>query len=390
MKSSTSPQVGSCFTPALKMALPSAITLLFGCASVAPTDPGNASRSTTVPAELAVPSGNGISFHAFAAGVQIYSAAAATNSPTGFTWTLKAPEAALFDAGSNMVGSHYAGPTWASESGSRVVGARLTGVTVDSNAIPWLLLQAKSTEGPGIFERTTYIQRVNTTGGLAPAAAPTQAGQEVRVPYTAEYYFYRASLESSSPVGERTRTATGRGITVKVSRRADIWTTTNGFNWTQHASGTERLLYDVAHGNDIFVVVGNEGVLLTSSNGVTWTARDSRTDERLRGIVFGNGKFVAVGYAGTVISSPDGIRWTVRPSGAEERLQSITFAQGKFVVVGWGGIILNSEKGSRWRACNSGSSERLDGITYRDGCFLVTVTNRLALISTDGVKWRAP
>ena len=43
------------------------------------------------------------------------------------------------------------------------------------------------------FEGTTYIQRVNTTGGLAPAAVPTQAGQEVKVPYTAEYFFYRAT-----------------------------------------------------------------------------------------------------------------------------------------------------------------------------------------------------
>jgi hypothetical protein len=62
-----------------------------------------------------------------------------------------------------------------------------------ADAIPWLLLRAVSTEGPGIFERTTFIQRVNTMGGAAPATAPTQAGQEARVPYTAEYYFYRAS-----------------------------------------------------------------------------------------------------------------------------------------------------------------------------------------------------
>jgi hypothetical protein len=47
------------------------------------------------------------------------------------------------------------------------------------------------TIGLGIFQRTTYIQRVNTTGGLAPADAPTQVGQEARVPYTAEYFFYR-------------------------------------------------------------------------------------------------------------------------------------------------------------------------------------------------------
>ena len=46
-------------------------------------------------------------------------------------------------------------------------------------------------EGPGIFARTTYIQRVNTVGGRAPSTAGTSNGQIVRVPYTAEYYFYR-------------------------------------------------------------------------------------------------------------------------------------------------------------------------------------------------------
>lgn len=54
-----------------------------------------------------------------------------------------------------------------------------------------LLLRAVSTEGPGILEQTTYIQRVNTVGGKSPTTAGTTAGQVARVPYTAEYFFYR-------------------------------------------------------------------------------------------------------------------------------------------------------------------------------------------------------
>jgi len=38
----------------------------------------------------------------------------------------------------------------------------------------------------------TFIQRVNTVGGNAPAAAGTFVGEETRVPYSAEYLFYRA------------------------------------------------------------------------------------------------------------------------------------------------------------------------------------------------------
>jgi len=198
MKSSLTGSAPSGVFPIITCALPAIALLLL--ASRAPLRAGIDNRAPEVPASLQVPEGNKVSFRADAVGVQIYTATASTNSPTGFAWTFTAPEAVLFDADANVVGVHYAfaGPTrpaWESESGSRVVGARtVPPVMVTSNAIPWLILSAvpANTVGPGIFERTTYIQRVNTTGGLAPAAAPTALGQEARVPYTAEYFFYRA------------------------------------------------------------------------------------------------------------------------------------------------------------------------------------------------------
>lgn len=79
------------------------------------------------------------------------------------------------------------------KSSSKVVGARVAGETVGATAIPWLLLRKVTAEGPGVLGRTTYVQRVNTTGGLAPAAPPTQVGEEARVPYTADYYFFHDS-----------------------------------------------------------------------------------------------------------------------------------------------------------------------------------------------------
>lgn len=162
----------------------SALTLL---ALAAPSARAEAkdNRAPTVPDAIKVPSGNRVQFLVYAAGVQIY-------TWSGSAWVFKAPEAVLFDADENIVGIHYAGPTWESESGSKVVGARVDGVTVDSSAIPWLLLRAVSAEGPGIFRRTTYIQRINTVGGLAPATPGSVIGEEARVDYTAEYFFYRA------------------------------------------------------------------------------------------------------------------------------------------------------------------------------------------------------
>jgi hypothetical protein len=136
---------------------------------------------------LQVEPGNKVAFHVYALGVQIY-------RWNGTSWGFVAPVANLFadDNYRGQVGTHYAGPTWESNSGSRLVAARQTSCTPDTTAIPWLLLQTVSTDGPGIFNSVTYVQRVNTAGGLAPAAPGPYVGAETKVPYTAEYYFYRS------------------------------------------------------------------------------------------------------------------------------------------------------------------------------------------------------
>ncbi len=146
-----------------------------------------ADRAPAVPDAIAVPDGNTVEFHAYAVGAQIYSWKAATA-----TWVFVAPAAVLYDSDGNIVGMHYAGPTWETDSGSKVVGAKIAAATPDASAIPWLLLQAKTAEGPGVLAHTTYVQRVNTVGGLAPSGAGTTDGEIARVAYTAEYYFYRA------------------------------------------------------------------------------------------------------------------------------------------------------------------------------------------------------
>ena len=135
---------------------------------------------------LQVPDGNKLAFQVYADGVQIY-------RWDGSSWVFVEPAATLFADANNegKVGVHFRGPAWQSNSGSKVVGARLFGCTPDTTAIPWLLLEAVSTAGPGIFSSVTYIQRVNTTGGLAPSAPGSAIGETVQIPYTAEYYFYR-------------------------------------------------------------------------------------------------------------------------------------------------------------------------------------------------------
>jgi hypothetical protein len=141
-------------------------------------------RAPEVPDDIAVPVGNKVHFHAYGVGVQIY-------TWNGSTWGAAVPEATLFHS-EGVVATHFAGPTWVSNSGSKVVGALPPkSVIVDSNAIPWLRLDAKNPQGPGIFADTTFIQRVNTVGGKAPLENGSFVGQVARVPYAADYFFYR-------------------------------------------------------------------------------------------------------------------------------------------------------------------------------------------------------
>jgi hypothetical protein len=114
----------------------------------------------------------------------------------GTRWVFVNPAADLFaDAGGHgLVGTHFgtpAGPGWRTLSGSQVVGTVTGRCTPNASAIAWLRLDA-SASGSGVFEHTQFIQRVNTVGGLAPAAPGSVVGQEARVPYTADYFFYRA------------------------------------------------------------------------------------------------------------------------------------------------------------------------------------------------------
>jgi hypothetical protein len=136
-------------------------------------------------AEIVVPEGHKLKKIAYAIGVQIY-------RWNGSAWAFVAPEAGLYaDPGFNgKIGTHYAGPSWEANNGGKVVAARVNGCSPDVESIAWLLLRAVETEGPGVFGKTTYIQRINTVAGLAPQRAGMFVGEEVRMPYTTEYLFY--------------------------------------------------------------------------------------------------------------------------------------------------------------------------------------------------------
>lgn len=146
----------------------------------------------SVPEKIKAPAGEQVLLKAQGSGSQIYVCQAGGDAQPA--WTLKAPEAVLHDAQGAVIGKHYAGPTWQDNDGSTITGKAVERVIPsDLNSIPWLLVSVTSHTGQGVLSRVTTVQRINTQGGMAPAATSCDTSKlnvEVKVPYTADYYFY--------------------------------------------------------------------------------------------------------------------------------------------------------------------------------------------------------
>src|ERR1700692_1084751 len=151
---------------------------------------GAAAWAQQVPAALQTAADEQLVVRVHAKGDQIYSCKV-DGAQAG--WTLKAPEAQLFDKDGKAFGKHFAGPSWEASDGTRVVGKAAANVaSPDADSIPWLLVKVVSLAGDGVLARVTSIQRINTKGGKATASGcdAAHAGQEVRVPYSADYVFF--------------------------------------------------------------------------------------------------------------------------------------------------------------------------------------------------------
>ena len=162
--------------------------LLASCASL------QTPRSTVeVPDKLKPGAGESLAMIVPAKGVQIYECRARKDQSGEYEWAFVAPEADLFDAGGYRIGRHYAGPHWEATDGSKIVGALKERADAPAaDAIPWVLLTAKSVGPEGSFSKVTSVQRVRTVGGVAPEGGCSQAaaGTPARINYTASYYFF--------------------------------------------------------------------------------------------------------------------------------------------------------------------------------------------------------
>ena len=161
-------------------------------------------KPPVVPNIIQVPAGNQLFRVAHAVGTQDYVCLS-----TGWASPAYGPQATLFNEDNEQILTHFLSPnpdeaniprpTWQDSNDTSIVWANAiqgASYTPDSTAIPWLLLQvvgkALGPAGGDKMFSTTYIQRLNTTGGLKPTTT-CNPGDKSLVPYTADYYFYKAT-----------------------------------------------------------------------------------------------------------------------------------------------------------------------------------------------------
>jgi hypothetical protein len=164
------------------------------------TTQGPAAAPADLPANLRPPEDAQLFLRLRAEGAQIYRCQ--KNLAGAWAFTLKAPDARLISDSCTEVGRHFAGPSWSlTTDGSVVVGKKLAEAP-RPGTIPWLLLSGTSTSPGGTMSAVKFIQRVDTTGGVAPVEGCDEAGagQEVAIPYAATYLYYRPATPPAAAV----------------------------------------------------------------------------------------------------------------------------------------------------------------------------------------------
>ena len=171
-------------------AILAATALLSACAS-APMF-----NQQALPAAVQVPSGNKIAMETVGAGDITYECKAKKDAAGQFEWTFVGPDAVLSDRSGMSVGKYFGPPaTWQNNDGSKVTATQVAVAPAGAGNIPSQLVKANPAMGSGAMTGVTYIQRVATKGGVAPASACSAAnmGAKETVKYQADYIFWKAA-----------------------------------------------------------------------------------------------------------------------------------------------------------------------------------------------------
>jgi hypothetical protein len=176
-----------------------AVTLLAGCATVGmpPAGGPNAPAAPTGPtapslglfSKIKVPDGQVPVLKLAARGVQVFRCEARGAESA---WVFRVPEADLLDDSGKVVGRHGANFSFEHADGSRLIGKVQSYDEAPSRTdLRWLLLSTTA-YGKGVLDGVTYVQRINTKGGMPPANCEAkQRNQLLRVDFSSDFVFYR-------------------------------------------------------------------------------------------------------------------------------------------------------------------------------------------------------
>lgn len=152
--------------------------------------------NAALPEAVRVPAGHTQTLYTMASGEITYECREKKDMAGSFEWAFVGPVATMVDAGGKKVGTYYAGPTWESNDGSKVTGKQVAVAPGAVGAIPLQLVKANPAMGEGAMKGVSYIQRLKTQGGVAPAlpCGAEQKGQRQVVAYSADYVFYKPAM----------------------------------------------------------------------------------------------------------------------------------------------------------------------------------------------------
>jgi len=161
--------------------------LLAACAMAPKVD------QTALPEAVRVPTGHELAWLTVGVGEITYECRDKKDMPGQWEWAFAGPVATLSSKGGQVVGKYYAGPTWEANDGSKVTGKQVAISPGGAGNIPLQLVKANPAMGQGELQNVSYIQRLNTKGGVAPGlpCGLDQKGQRQQVAYQADYAFFK-------------------------------------------------------------------------------------------------------------------------------------------------------------------------------------------------------
>lgn len=151
---------------------------------------------SSLPDSIKVPDGHKITLETVGVGEITYECRDKAGATGQAEWVFVGPKAVLNDRNGKQVGDYFGPPaTWQAKDGSKVTGTQLAVAPSSAGNIPFQLVKANPAEGKGAMNGVSYIQRVATQGGVAPASGCSVAdkGKQQVVTYQADYIFWAAN-----------------------------------------------------------------------------------------------------------------------------------------------------------------------------------------------------